>query len=183
MTKHGVIDDITAGGPTGNVDIGASASHTADHINIERRDIDSSVESESSGLTSGETTHHLSKSVGRTREGDTLKAKFRAAQASALFDPKAMDLLESLSKKPSFDFQELAEKILDSIMWVKLAVLVRAYLVEPLDNGVRVTSEGSQALKRMNSYLLRLDVEDQEVDLGAWVTTIFPGNEPSCSLV
>jgi len=167
MTAGEAADEITTGGSAGNVNIGTGIGHTADHAVVDtERDSDDLAKVESSGLTSGETARRLPSSSVRASERDALMAKFRAAEASALFDPEAMALLESLAKKPSFDFGELAEKFLTPVMWVKLAVLVRAYLVEPLDNGVRVTPEGSQALKRVSSYLSRLDVANQESDLG-----------------
>lgn len=167
MTTGKVADDVTSGGSAGNVNIGMRTGHTADHAVVDtERDSDDIAKAESSGLTSRETARRLPSSSVRASERDALMAKFRAAQASALFDPEAMALLEFLSKKPLFDFGELAEKVLTPVMWVKLAVLVRAYLVEPLDNGVRVTPEGSQALKRVSSYLSRLDVENEGSDLG-----------------
>lgn len=120
------------------------------------------IESE---LTSGDISRRLP-SLGKDRsEVDELTAKSRAAQASALFDPEAMALLETLVKKPLFNFQELVEENLTPRMWVKLSVLVRAYLVEPLDNGVRVTTEGSEALNKMSKYLSKLDVKTHRADL------------------
>ncbi len=159
------IEEITSGGLAKNANVISEAGHTEDHAVPTEKYIDYASEMESSGLTSGETTHRLPLISGvRASERDALMAKFRAAQASAFFDPEAMALLDSLAKKPLTNFVELAERGLTPEMWVKMAILVRAYLVEPLDNGVRVTLEGMQAMKEVSDFLRRFDVEDQEQD-------------------
>ncbi|MGD0854720.1 MAG: hypothetical protein ABSA18_02825 [Dehalococcoidia bacterium] len=160
MTPNEPTADITSGGLLGNVDIGTQAGQTADVVLEKDAESDTDyLVTKSSELTSDEYAPKLSSSHIRASERNALMTKYRAAQASAFFDPEAMALLERLTEKELYDFRELADKF-TTIMWVKLAILIRAYLVEPLDNGVIVTPEGYQALIRVKKYLSTLDTEN-----------------------
>ena len=153
--------DITHGGLWENANIASDPYQTADRVIVDGEEEINSVEVQASDLTLGQASRPIPSSTPRPSEIEQVMADFRAAQASALFDPEAMALLESLEEKPLFDFNELTEIILTPLTWVKLAVLVRAYLAEPLDNGVRITQKGSQALKMMSKYLSILDDKGQ----------------------
>ncbi len=165
MTTNKLTDMVTSGGSLGNANIETQTGQTANYAIVGNEFDSRNLVKEQSEITMGEMACTLRSSNIRFSEYDAVMAKFRAAQASALFDPEAIGLLESLTKKPLFEFGELAEN-LTTEMWIKLAILVRAYLVEPLENGVRVTPEGSQALQKVSNYLARLDTENQEIEKG-----------------
>lgn len=165
MTLGDMSGKIINGKAESETKIGLVSGHTEDSPVVGATQDGEDITEIESELTSGEISRRLPSLAKGRSEVDKLTAKSRAAQASALFDPEAMALLETLVKKPLFNFQELVEENLTPRMWIKLSVLVRAYLVEPLDNGVRVTMEGSEALKKMSKYLSKLDVETHGADL------------------
>jgi len=160
-------DDITSGASPGNANVEPATGDTADSATVQaKRANDKLAEAESSELTAAESTSQVLRPHIRAGQRDELVSRFRASQASALFDPEAMALLEKLQEKPLFTFEELANKIETPQAWLKLAVLVRAYFVEPLDNGVRATPEASEAIRKISSYLSRLDIPNHETETG-----------------
>jgi hypothetical protein len=163
MKSGRITNDATTSGLSTHANITTAASDTADRADEkQQKDTGIATQLDPSGLTSRGTTRQLPSAGLKLSESDIVMAKYRAAQASALFDPESMALLESFTRKPFINYEDLAESVGTPVTCVKLGILMRAYLVEPLDNGVRVTPEGLQALDRVNRYLSILDKEHCE---------------------
>jgi hypothetical protein len=160
-------DDITSGASLWKANVEPATGDTADSATMQAKRVeDKLAETESSELTAAESASQVVRPRIRAGQLDELVSRFRASQASALFDPEAMSLLEKLQEKPLFTFEELAKLIETPEAWLKLAILVRAYFVEPLDNGVRATPEASEAIKKISNYLSRLDIPNYETETG-----------------
>ncbi len=81
---------------------------------------------------------------GHTRS--LIEERHQRARANALMDSACLYLLHKFRDQQYIDINELDGVIAGPLGWIKVCLLVRAYLVEIIGSDLRITDEGRQSL-------------------------------------
>ena len=74
-----------------------------------------------------------------------------------LFDTDALAMLERFERKQMISLDDIADLARTPIGWTKVGLLMQAYFIEVIGLDMRITSEGRQALARLDEYLTALE--------------------------
>ena len=86
----------------------------------------------------------------------------RAAQGRVLFDPDAVRILDTLATAPRYQVDKIQAIVVDAAGWLRLGLLMQAQFVEPVGLDFAVTTDGRDALSRLESFLTDFAQDDQD---------------------
>lgn len=91
-----------------------------------------------------------------------LLRRFRRAQANAMFDTGALEIMERLAKVGHASLINLNKIANTPEEWAKFGLLMQAYFVEVIGSQARVTQEGRTALSSIEEYAKVISAEDNQ---------------------